>query len=69
MKKTLCSIIIVGLFSSCVTIKPFERQYVNDPEMQMGNDVGKKFINYINSIREGATTAESTNASGGCGCN
>ncbi len=43
--------------------------YVNDPEMQMGADAGKNFQTYIQSIREGATPAGTSKASGGCGCN
>jgi len=69
MKKLVFRIIILSLFTSCVSIKPYERQYVSDTEMQMSNDAGKNFNNYVHSIREGATTAGSTKASGGCGCN
>ena len=43
--------------------------YVNDPEMQMATDAGKNFQNYIHSVREGATPAGGSKASGGCGCN
>jgi len=59
---------VLGL-QSCVSIKPYERVYVNDPEMQMEVDAGKNFENYIHSIREGATPAGTNKASGGCGCN
>jgi len=55
--------------NSCVSLKPYERQYINDPDMQMGSDAGKSFRNYIFSIREGAVPADDQKASGGCGCN
>jgi hypothetical protein len=57
------------LFHSCTPLKPYEMVYVNDPEMQMGADAGKNFQTYIQSIREGATPAGTSKASGGCGCN
>jgi len=62
-------IFLLVSFTSCVSVKPYERQYVNDPEMEMSNDPGKNFSNYVYSIREGAIPAGSTKASGGCGCN
>ncbi len=56
--------------NSCQTVKPYQRQYVSDVEMQMTNDAGKNFNNYVNSIREGATPASANGkGSGGCGCN
>lgn len=69
MKKLAVRIIILILLSSCASIKPYERIFVNDPEMQMSDDAGKGFNNYIHSIREGATPAGSSESSGGCGCN
>ena len=72
MKKRLCKVLIgiVGLLflNSCVSIRPYERVYVNDPEMEMGIDTGKGFDNYVYSIREGATPAGTNTDSGGCGC-
>lgn len=64
----ICSIFCL-LLLSCATVAPYQRQYISDSEMQMGNDAGKEFNNYIYSIREGATPAGSTKSSGGCGCN
>jgi len=54
---------------SCATVAPYERQFISDSEMQMGNDAGKEFSNYVHSIREGATPAGASKTSGGCGCN
>ena len=53
----------------CQTVKPYQRVYLNDPEMQLGSNSGKKFEGYVESIREGATEAAGTKSSGGCGCN
>jgi hypothetical protein len=69
MEKVLLSLFLVLVLSSCKAVKPYERQYVSDPEMQMQNDTGKNFNLYVQSIREGATPAGSAKGSGGCGCN
>jgi len=53
----------------CQSVKPYQRIYLNDPEMQMGSNSGKKFEDYVETIREGATPAAGTKSSGGCGCN
>jgi hypothetical protein len=60
---------VLGTMISCVALKPYERVFVDDPEMQMAPDATKSFENYVHSIREGATPAGGTKGSGGCGCN
>ncbi len=57
------------LMSGCVTVKPYQRVFLNDPEMQLTDTGGKTFENYVQSIREGAITAGGKKSSGGCGCN
>jgi hypothetical protein len=73
MKKCLFKISMVFFtmfcLNACVPLKPYERVYVNDPEMQMGTDAGNNFNSYVQSIREGAIPAGTAKASGGCGCN
>ena len=66
--------LIAGLFLlfgefGCQSVKPYQRIYLNDPEMQMGSNSGKKFEDYVESIREGAMPPAGTKSSGGCGCN
>ncbi len=55
--------------SSCATLKPYERVYVNDAEMQMNATTDQKFGLYVFSIREGSLTAIGQKGGGGCGCN
>lgn len=57
------------LLCSCATLPPYERIYQNDPEMQMNVSSTQQFEQYMQSIREGAFTAEGLKGSGGCGCN
>ncbi len=70
MKYKLAFLIFaVIFFAGCKVVKPYERIYINDPQMQMGHAAPKNFENYVHSIREGATPAGSPKSSGGCGCN
>ena len=72
MYKNILKLIFVLLsvgFAACQSVKPYQMVYVNDPEMQMGGNSGKKFEQYVESIREGATPATAAKSSGGCGCN
>ncbi len=69
LKTLFYSICIVFLTTNCQTVKPFQRVYLNDPEMQMGNYVTGKFEERVLDIREGAYPAGSKNKAGSCGCN
>lgn len=69
MKCKFFLIIITICISSCASLEPYERVYVNDPEMQIADDSGQSFQKYVSAIREGATAATSSKSSGGCGCN
>jgi hypothetical protein len=60
---------VLFFFTGCTALKPYERIYVNDPLMQMGNTSAKNFENYTHSIREGITPPGAAKSSGGCGCN
>ena len=62
--------VLVGIFfSSCVALKPYEKIYVNDPEMQMTSDASLQFQGYIFTIREASISSGTSKSSGGCGCN
>jgi hypothetical protein len=69
--KIFCSIVFVGfiVLTGCTTVKPWQRVYLNDPEMQMGGTAGQTFEDYVQAIRTGSTVAGSKKMSGGCGCN
>ena len=57
------------MINSCQTVKPYQRVYLNDPEMQITNSAAKKMEEKVEDIREGATPAGTSHISGGCGCN
>jgi len=60
-------VVLCWLFHGCTTVKPYQRQFVNDTEMQM--EGGQGFLDYVYSIREGTVPAGTDKSSGGCGCN
>ena len=65
----LMVLITVGLTSCSDQLKPYERVYVDDLEMQLVPSRHLVFQHYVHSIREGAVTASAKKGSGGCGCN
>jgi hypothetical protein len=59
---------ITGL-QSCVTVKEYQKQYINDAEMELTARKAEKFENSFQSYREGAAGANGGKTGGGCGCN
>lgn len=65
-------IIIFGailLLSSCTVVKPYQRIYLNDPDMALVPRSSLKFVGTFQSYREGTSGASSGKSGGGCGCN
>jgi hypothetical protein len=73
MKKLWYSIVIsatlITLFTSCESVKPYQRVYLNDREMKMGQRGARALDSNIQAYRESAIGGGSKKASGGCGCN
>ena len=57
------------IIQGCATVKPYQRVYLNDTEMQMGSSSGRAFMDYVHGIRTGSVIAGTKKSSGGCGCN
>lgn len=59
----------MALVSSCVTVQPYQKMYLNDKEMVLSDKKIESFeINYT-AYREGAAGANGGKVGGGCGCN
>jgi hypothetical protein len=54
---------------SCVSVKEYQKQYLNDAEMALSAQKAEKFENNFQSYREGASGADGGKTGGGCGCN
>ena len=69
MKKVISSIIIALFLSSCVAVKEYEKQYINDPDMVLSEKKSNKFETSAQVYREAASGANGGKSGGGCGCN
>lgn len=72
MKSMTLSLIFstsIFLFSSCETVREYQKSRINDSEMALSNrKVEKEELNF-QVIKEGAAGANSGKSGGGCGCN
>ena len=72
IKKTLkvvAGLVVVMSVSSCVHLKEYQKNRINDAEMALGNrKVEKNELNF-QSYREAASGANAGKTGGGCGCN
>ena len=67
--KLLCIILISLFFSGCVTVKPYQKMYLNDEDMKLTNSSLEVFEDNFQTYREGAAGANGGKVGGGCGCN
>lgn len=54
---------------SCVSVKEYEKNYLNDSEMQLSTKKSQKTENNFILYREAASGADGGKNGGGCGCN
>ncbi len=54
---------------SCVEIKPYQKMYLNDKDMQLSDDAVQTFESNFQTYREGVSGANGGKSGGGCGCN
>ncbi len=57
------------LLQSCNTVKEYEKQYINDPEMKLSARSSERYETNFQIYREGASGANGGKTGGGCGCN
>ena len=57
------------LFTSCTSVKEYQKRKINDSEMVLSNRKIEKTELSFQSYREGASGANSGKSGGGCGCN
>jgi hypothetical protein len=56
-------------FASCTSVKEYQKNKLNDTEMQLSARKVQKFEMNFQAYREGASGANGGKISGGCGCN
>lgn len=67
--KPLAVLMIILLFSSCTTVKEYEKVKLNDPDMSLSQKKIDRFETSYQVYREAAAGANGGKSGGGCGCN
>lgn len=69
IKKLLCFLILCTAMASCSSVKDYEKQQVNDPDMALSAKPTERYETNFQVYREGASGANGGKTGGGCGCN
>lgn len=65
----IVSALVALAAAGCVTVHPYEREYLARPSMDGSSEEGENaFRAHVHDSREGATGGHSSTG-GGCGCN
>lgn len=60
---------LVSSLSSCISVKAYQKNKLNDTEMELAARKSQKFEQSFQLYREGGTGANGGKNGGGCGCN
>jgi len=67
--KVMAAVLLTAFMTSCVQVKEYQKNRINDSEMVLSNrKVEKNELNF-QSYREAASGANAGKTGGGCGCN
>ncbi|MGN6165054.1 MAG: DUF4266 domain-containing protein [Flavisolibacter sp.] len=70
MKGAFCMMAFIFiLLTSCQSVKEYQKNKLNDSEMELAARKVQKFELNFQSYREGASGANGGKTGGGCGCN
>ena len=59
----------LSLLWGCATVKPYQKNRLNDSEMVLSSRMVQKFEQSFQLYREGGSGANGGKSGGGCGCN
>lgn len=62
-------LIMLNLLSACSTVKPYQKNRINDADMALSARKIQKFEQSFQLYREGGSGANGGKSGGGCGCN
>jgi hypothetical protein len=65
----LLALLCCAALPSCVSVKEYQKQYLNDAEMELAARKAERFETSFQTYREGAAGANGGKTGGGCGCN
>lgn len=69
MKKIVFLALITVAAVSCNSVKEYDKQYINDPDMKLSARSSERFETTFQVYREAASGANGGKTGGGCGCN
>lgn len=74
MKTSIPILLVLGVFvlsllGACATVKPYQKNKLNDAEMTLSSRTAQKFEQSFQLYREGGSGANGGKSGGGCGCN
>ena len=64
-----CTGIMIAVLSACSTVKPYQKNKINDSEMALSARKAQKFEQSFQLYREAGSGANGGKSGGGCGCN
>ncbi len=62
-------ITVLSLLSACSSVKPYQKNRLNDSEMALSSRKVQKFEQSFQLYREAGSGANGGKSGGGCGCN
>ncbi len=69
MNKIALFVILIVTMQSCVAVKEYDKQYINDPDMKLSAKTAERYETTFQVYREAAAGANGGKTGGGCGCN
>ncbi|MFD2823486.1 DUF4266 domain-containing protein [Lacinutrix iliipiscaria] len=69
IKRLLVFILLITTVSSCISVKEYEKVFLNDPDMVLSQKKVDRFETNFQVYREAASGANGGKSGGGCGCN
>jgi hypothetical protein len=69
MNKIMLFVILIVVMQSCVAVKEYDKQLINDPDMKLSAKTAERYETTFQVYREAAAGANGGKTGGGCGCN
>lgn len=67
--KITIAVFVCAGFASCTSVKQYQKNRINDAEMELSARKAQKFEQGFQLYREGGSGANGGKSGGGCGCN
>jgi hypothetical protein len=65
----LAGLVVLSFFNACSTVKPYQKNKLNDSDMVLSSRKAQKFEQSFQLYREAGSGANGGKSGGGCGCN